>query len=109
MYIAKNPTKSEVSRQVPGAGLEPARYCYQRILSPFHHPRETCFLQNYIELFMRLVLSSPCNYYLTVSIIIALCMSGITCVVTICITTTAAATRPTASTTTIISTAAAAT
>ena len=58
-YIAKNPTKSEVSRQVPGAGLEPARYCYQRILSPFHHPRETCFLQNYIELFMRLVLSSP--------------------------------------------------
>lgn len=58
-YIAKNPTKSEVSRRVPGAGLEPARYCYQRILSPFHHPRETCFLQNYIELFMRLVLSSP--------------------------------------------------
>ncbi len=58
-YIAKNPTKSEVSRLVPGAGLEPARYCYQRILSPVAHPRETCFLQNYIELFMRLVLSSP--------------------------------------------------
>lgn len=33
-YKAKNPTKSEVSRRVPGAGLEPARYCYQRILSP---------------------------------------------------------------------------
>jgi len=33
-YIAKNPTVSEVSRRVPGAGLEPARYCYQRILSP---------------------------------------------------------------------------
>ena len=55
-YIAKNPTKSEVSRRVPGAGLEPARYCYQRILSPVAHGRETCFLQNYIELFMRLVL-----------------------------------------------------
>ena len=33
-HIAKNPTGSEVSRRVPGAGLEPARYCYQRILSP---------------------------------------------------------------------------
>ena len=58
-YIAKNPTKSEVSRRVPGAGLEPARYCYQRILSPVAHGRETCFSGNYIELFMRLVLSSP--------------------------------------------------
>ena len=33
-HIAKNPTKSEVSRRVPGAGLEPARHCCQRILSP---------------------------------------------------------------------------
>ena len=33
-YIAKNPTKSEVSRLVPGAGLEPARPYGQWILSP---------------------------------------------------------------------------
>ena len=51
----RNLTKSEVSRQVPGAGLEPARYCYQRILSPVARGRETCFLQNYIELFNRTI------------------------------------------------------
>ena len=54
-YIAKNPTESEVSRRVPGAGLEPARYCYQRILSPVARGRETCFLQYYIELFNRTI------------------------------------------------------
>lgn len=30
----KTPILQEVSRRVPGAGLEPARYYYQWILSP---------------------------------------------------------------------------
>ena len=55
-YIAKNPTKSEVSRRVPGAGLEPARYCYQRILSLLVYHRERVALSQYVTKFMRLVL-----------------------------------------------------
>ena len=43
-YIAKNPTKSGVSRRVPGAGLEPARPYGQQILSlqclPIPPPRQ---------------------------------------------------------------------
>ena len=47
-YIAKNPTISGVSRRVPGAGLEPARYCYQRILSLLRFQAESAVLSQNI-------------------------------------------------------------
>ena len=55
-YITKNPTMCEVSSQVPGAGLEPARHCCQRILSPLAHRRESAVLSHYVTIFMSLVL-----------------------------------------------------
>ena len=58
-YIAKNPTLSGVSRQVPGAGLEPARHCCQRILTLLHCRRESTVLSHYITIIMRLVVSLP--------------------------------------------------
>ena len=58
-YIAKNPTISGVSRQVPGAGLEPARPYGQQILSLLRCRGESAVLSHYVTLFMRLVLSSP--------------------------------------------------
>ncbi len=42
MEAYKNSSSNELLFLVPGTGLEPARYCYQGILSPrclpFHHP-----------------------------------------------------------------------
>ena len=47
------------SRLVPAAGVEPARYCYQRILSPSRLPipsrRQNNFIQNSISYYRRFV------------------------------------------------------
>ena len=45
-----------VFRRGPGAGLEPARHCCQRILSPLVCHRERVALSQYVTKFMRLVL-----------------------------------------------------